>query len=412
MSATSSIRSPADLPYATSDVPGIGGTIKTRPEDFVVEEIPAYPPCGSGEHLFLLIEKRGWTTLDAAARIARACGVPRGAVGYAGMKDARAVTRQWFSVHLPKGGDAPALDGENLRVLAVSRHRNKLKLGHLKGNRFQVRLRDVVAGAGALASRVIAILESRGMPNGFGVQRFGTRGDTHRLGRALLAGDSERFVELAWSGVEGGERALELLRRGETRRALESLPPGSAAARLVAALERAGATIADAPRFVERPLRRLYFAAVQAECFNEVLRRRFADYDSVRAGDLAWLHRNGACFSVVDLDVERERARRLEISASGPLFGPRCSRPTLEPLAIEEQVLADLGLTSAAFSECAEMDGARRPLRVPVSARVTGEDLADRSLDVAIELPPGAYATGFLAELTKRSEPEVDAGEE
>lgn len=402
MNSSAPRTSPADLPFATKDVPGIGGAIKSSPEDFVVEEIPAYAPSGSGEHLFLKIEKRGLTTLAAVDRVARAFSVSRGAIGYAGMKDARAVTRQWLSVHLQKGASTPAIDGPELRVLESSRHKNKLKLGHLRGNRFLIRVRDVVPGARDLATRAIAILAERGLPNGFGVQRFGARADTHRLGRALIANDAERFLETLLTGSKGGVDALELLRRGELQAAAEALERGSPESRLIAVIARAGAPITDALRFVDRPLRRLYFAATQAECFNEVLRRRFAEYDSVRLGDLAWLHRNGACFAVVDVAAERERARHLEISASGPLFGRRCSRPTDEPFAIEDAALADLGLDAESFSRCGEMDGARRPLRVPVRAEVEEADEATGTLRLAIELPPGAYATSVLRELMKR----------
>lgn len=403
MMTRSSGACPADLPFVTSHELGIGGRIKVAPEDFVVEEIPAYSPCGAGEHLYLEIEKRGITTFDAIARVARAFGVPRHVIGYAGMKDARAVTRQWLSVQLPKGAPAVELESESLRVLHAARHKNKLKLGHLRGNRFRIRLRDVIEGALPRAQRVVSILTERGMPNGFGAQRFGTRGDTHRLGRALLRGDAPGFFRVLFEGVPDGAGAEPLARLlgGDVAGALDALPAGAMERRIVAMVARRGGGLDDALRALERPLRRLYFSAVQAECFNEVLTRRLAHYDSVIDGDLAWLHKNGACFEVTDLAVERERAKRLEISASGPLFGSRCSRPIGEAQAIEDAVLSDLDLSAEAFAERGEMEGARRPLRVPVVAEIVTADDVARTLDLVIELPPGAYATTFLRELTK-----------
>ena len=126
---------PATLPYATEGPP-IPGVLRTEPEDFRVEEIPAYLPAGEGEHLFVHFEKTDLTTGEATKRLARALGANARDAGYAGMKDRRAVTTQWASFH---GADAAALEAsapDGIRILEVSRHRNKLRTGHLKGNRF------------------------------------------------------------------------------------------------------------------------------------------------------------------------------------------------------------------------------------------------------------------------------------
>jgi tRNA pseudouridine13 synthase len=277
--------------------------------------------------------------------------VPRHAIGYAGLKDARAVALQWFSVQDYRGSleSLPSIEGITFR--RVTRHKNKLKLGHLRGNRFRVRIREVAVGARAGAEAILAVMTQRGMPNWFGEQRFGSRGDTHRLGRALLTG-------------ELGEYSAIL----------------------------AGA---------DRVKRRLFLSATQAELFNSILRRRLEHYDTVEAGDIAWLHRNGACFEVREVEVDRARAANFEISATGPLFGAKCMRPSGEPLAIEESELTAAGLTHEQFAGRRELDGARRPLRVPVVAAITASAESERTLDLAIELPPGAYATTLLRELTK-----------
>lgn len=143
--------------------------IKSCAEDFRVTEIPRQPPQGSGEHLYLRVEKSGAATPAVAAMLARAFAVPGTAVGYAGMKDKRAVTQQWFSVHTAADRDV-TLDDANVRVLEATRHARKLRRGDLAGNRFRVHLRGV-AGAG-WAERLNALAE-QGAPNYFGPQRFG-----------------------------------------------------------------------------------------------------------------------------------------------------------------------------------------------------------------------------------------------
>ncbi|HEB61392.1 MAG TPA: tRNA pseudouridine(13) synthase TruD, partial [Phycisphaeraceae bacterium] len=182
--------------YLTSEIPPVPGVIKQRPEDFYVEELPAYEPCGEGEHLYLLIQKQDRTTLDVASDLARHFDVKRSAVGYAGLKDARAVTRQMFSVYLP-GKDENSygeLHLQGAEVLWTDRHTNKLRRGHLKGNRFVIRLRDVQLAHVIQTEEVMRILEKKGVPNRFGPQRFGMRGNNDLLGRLLLLNDARGFI--------------------------------------------------------------------------------------------------------------------------------------------------------------------------------------------------------------------------
>src|SRR5437879_10695412 len=129
-------------PLWTSDLPGTGGRIKGEPEDFEVEEIPAYPPSGQGEYLYLWIEKRGMGAEYFVRQLARRLDLPVGEVGAAGLKDRHAVTRQMVSVPARAEERLPRLDGDGIRVLRVSRHGNKLRAGHLHGNRFRVLVRD------------------------------------------------------------------------------------------------------------------------------------------------------------------------------------------------------------------------------------------------------------------------------
>ena len=167
---------------------GARATLKRLNEDFVVTELPLQPPCGEGEHLWLEVEKRGANTAFVAQRLAQAAGVKDVDVGYAGLKDRHAVARQWFSIHLPKGGapDPTRLRHPEFEVLSQSRHVRKLRRGDLLGNRFRIVLRDVTGDRDAVEANLEAVA-ARGVPNYFGAQRFGHGGANVERGRAMLA---------------------------------------------------------------------------------------------------------------------------------------------------------------------------------------------------------------------------------
>jgi len=167
---------------------GARATLKRLNEDFIVTELPLQLPCGEGEHLWLDVEKNGANTAFVAQQLAQAAGVQERDVGYAGLKDRYAITRQWFSIHLPKGEtpDLTALRHPEFNVLGQSRHLKKLRPGDLQGNRFRIVLRDVSGDRGAIEANLAAVA-SKGVPNYFGAQRFGHDGGNVEQGRAMLA---------------------------------------------------------------------------------------------------------------------------------------------------------------------------------------------------------------------------------
>ena len=169
-------------------VSGASATLKFLNEDFIVTELPLQRPSGEGEHLWLDIEKNGANTAFVAQQLAEAAGVQDVAVGYAGLKDRYAITRQWFSIHLPKGEtpDLTPLRHPEFKVLSQSRHVKKLRRGDLLGNRFRIVLRDVTGDRGAIEANLQAVA-SQGVPNYFGAQRFGHDGGNVEQGRAMLA---------------------------------------------------------------------------------------------------------------------------------------------------------------------------------------------------------------------------------
>ena len=167
---------------------GASATLKLLNADFIVTELPLQPPCGEGEHIWLDVEKNGANTAFVAQQLADAAGVPERDVGYAGLKDRHAITRQWFSIHLPKGDtpDLTRLQHPEFKVLGQSRHLKKLRAGDLQGNRFRIVLRDVTGDRDAIERNLQAVA-SQGVPNYFGAQRFGHDGGNVEQGRAMLA---------------------------------------------------------------------------------------------------------------------------------------------------------------------------------------------------------------------------------
>lgn len=357
---------PTLVPPPTAPLPPV--RVKAEPEDFIVEEVPLYVAAGIGTHTYLWIEKRGVNTLDAVRHLSRHFGQRERDAGIAGLKDARAVTRQWISVEHIKELDAKvaAFSHPQIRILETRQHGNKLKMGHLKGNRFRIRLRAETQRDALLqrCNEALQLLFTRGVPNYFGAQRFGRYGDNTVLGRLLVRGEVDAF-----------EKAL------------------------------------TGPR-PERRLRNLFVNAFQSELFNQVLARRLPEIGRLLPGDLALLHRNGAVFAVTDAAVaaaEQPRADALEISPSGPLFGPKVPLAEGEPGKIENEVLAASGVTSADFGrpEAGSQPGVRRALRVPFLEAPAAE-LCDAGVDVRFALPSGSYATVVLREILGDA-PEISA---
>lgn len=170
---------------------GASATLKLLNEDFVVTELPLQLPSGEGEHVWLDVEKNGANTAFVAQQLAAAAGVQERDVGYAGLKDRYAITRQWFSIYLPtgKGGETPDLTGlehPEFKVLGQRRHVKKLRPGDLQGNRFRIVLRDVTGDRSAIEANLQAVV-AHGVPNYFGAQRFGHDGGNVEQGRAMLA---------------------------------------------------------------------------------------------------------------------------------------------------------------------------------------------------------------------------------
>jgi tRNA pseudouridine13 synthase len=344
-------------PLLTPDLPGCGGRIRTTPDDFEVEEVPSYEPCGSGDHLFLWVEKRGMAPEYFARTVAQRLGISPGAVGTAGLKDRHAVTRQWVSVPKEAEPHLGRLDGDGIRVLKTGRHTNKLKPGHLRGNAFRILIR----GAARLDSvdAILARIREQGLPNYYGPQRFGRDGSTVELGLQCLAG--------------------------------------------------------KAPRRIRPFLFRFALSAVQSLLFNDYLSRRLRDglYRTVLDGDVMAKWPFGGLFVARDVPAEQARFDARETVTAGPMFGSKTFRS--EGLAAEREaaVLRDNGMTPASFGGFGKLVlGTRRHNLVYLTDLTAGWE-AD-GLRLGFTLPAGSYATVLLREVMKAAvdDPEDAADED
>ncbi len=342
------------LPHVTADLPGSGGRVKASPDDFRVDEIPAYLPQGKGPHLWLRVEKRGRTTRDVARMLAQVLGVPDREVGHAGMKDRAAVTTQWLSFPAARDPDPASLHGDGYRVLEVSRHQNKLRTGHLRGNRFAIAVRG---GDVARARACAEALRERGLPNFFGEQRFGAEGKNADLGRAILLGRGDD---------------------PEVRRAAR-----------------------------DRFLRRLVLSAWQSRLFNAWLAERLADglFATAIAGDVLKKLDSGGIFTCQDPAADAPRVAAFEISPAGPMFGHKLKPAEGEALLREQRLMAAEGVTTADLARGGgETEGTRRAGRIPVAIELTPIEDGYRA---ELELPKGSYATVVMGELTKSDGVEI-----
>lgn len=337
---------------AAHGAPVLGGRLRASPEDFRVDEIAGFEPSGAGEHLLLTVRKRGMTTPQAARRIAAWAGVAEMGVGYAGLKDRHAVTTQRFSVHLPKrvAPDLAALQDDDLQVLDSAWHARKLPRGALAGNRFTLVLREVAGDAAAAEARLQAIRE-RGLPNYFGVQRFGRGGDNVESARRMFAGQR-----------------------------------------------------------VRREQRSLLLSAARSELFNRVLSARVeaGNWDTGLPGEVWMLDGSASVFGPQAMDETLQaRLAAFDIHPTGPMWG-RGGLRSQDEVAALESAIAGAEPELCAGLEAAGLRQERRALRIRASD-LAWRWLAPDALELGFVLPPGSYATVLVAQLATLDLP-ADAG--
>ena len=406
-------------PYRSDGVAGTGGELKVREDDFLVDELPLYPPSSEGDHLMMFVEKRGLSTLHMVGVLARHFGVSTSAVGYAGLKDKQAITRQHLTVHVPGKSveDFPSLQHERIQILWIDKHDRKLRRGHLEGNGFSIRVRGVSMQAALHAHHTLAILEAKGMPNRFGEQRFGQWGTNHLIGRALVRGEAQEACNLLLGPTPAGhtDDSRAAYEAGDLSGALEALPKSAQAERRVLDALIRGKSPKRAIDKLGRTETAFMASALQSAVFNAVLDERVqaGTLDTLNAGDVAIVHGARKTTFVVSEDEANsselaERLARLEASPTGPMWGPRMRLAEGVVGEAERAALERFGLTPEDLERFARahrgaIDGDRRALRVPLRYPQVegGADEHGTYVRCGFELPRGSFATVAMAEVMK-----------
>lgn len=352
------------LPYLTADLPGVAGLIKQQATDFQVEEIPAYLPTGEGEHLFLWIEKTGLSAEQLTKHIVQSLRMSKLDLGVAAMKDRHAVTRQFVSVPAKFAPLIDSINSDHVKVLSAVQHQNKLKTGHLRGNRFSILMRNVAPDALDLAQKIADRLMVLGTPNYYGDQRFGTDGETATMG-------------------------LELLRGEQTA---EDIHPAR-----------------------RRFLLRFALSSAQSVLFNHALADRLNAglLHKVQVGDVMQVTASGGIFVCDDATTDQARFDAQEICITGPMFGRKMKQPGAEIAAREATVLNAYQLQESDFDRYPQLtSGTRRAVLIyPKDMQITEEA---EGLRFNFSLPAGCYATVVLREFQKSqtAETAVDTSQE
>lgn len=323
-------------------VPTAHAILKATPADFQVEEQLDLDLTGTGEHLWLWIEKQGLNTEEVASRLSKAAHIPLRAISYAGLKDRQAITRQWFSLHLPGKADPDLspLAGDGISVLRTTRHNRKLQRGAHKGNRFVICLTELTGDIEQLKQRIEQVA-AQGVPNYYGLQRFGREG---------------------FNVLKAQEFAQQNI-----------LPE-------------------------KRNVRSRLLSSARSYLFNQVLNQRVKEqtWNQILAGDLVGFTGSKSFFPASELAADDPRLALLDIHPTAMLWGEGelpCGAQTHK---LEQQV-AEQNLALCQWLEHAQLKQERRITRLPVSqlhAAFSGQQVV-----LSFSLPVGCFATVVLREL-------------
>lgn len=406
--------------YLTSDRPGIGGKLRESPEDFVVEERLTRPPRRKGANVWIRVEKRGISTPELLRRLASALSGSAREFRAAGYKDAAAITTQWISAPAKY---APALEKiaiTDVRILDSALDDAALDSSFIAENSFRVVVREVEDAANrvSLAAESLAVLGKRGVPNFYGPQRFGIRGESAEVGALLLVGKREAALERILGRSSPREhdpraaRFRDAYDAGDYATALSECPGAlRMERRLLEDLAR-GKPKRDVARTIPAVEQRFYVSAWQALLFNRVLAKRLAEdaFDVPLRGDIL-IDDASATTQVLDPAPHRGAMGNGRIHPTGPLFGERMALATGQPGEWELAVLRAAGFDSLASLRANtefpfSLQGDRRSCRaMPTNARVIVTDSS--SLRFEFSLPSGAFATTLLFEVMKTEPPIV-----
>jgi tRNA pseudouridine13 synthase len=342
-------------------------------KDFVVEEVPLYEPCGSGDHLFVRIRKKGVSTWEAISALCERVGVKAREIGYAGLKDKRAMSVQTISLPAKFEDRLKGFDHPEVKILETMRHANKLKMGHLKGNRFFVRLKKVSSVDAVKLSAAVERLRLCGMPNFFGFQRFGKDGDNYKTARAFLDGAvkirGKRMQIFLINALQSERFNAWLTRRLELSRLIDEFEPKEIAGELGVDSKTASELKAQ-PRFFR-----------------------------IFGGDLMCHYPYGRLYYAEDAAREAARFEKQEAAPTGLLSGRRVMSAAGYALSVE-----------AKFFEDVPASGDRRYAWVFPDVYDSGYKESEAHYEISFFLPKGSYATSFIEELIHDELTDIESG--
>ena len=402
--------------YYASDAEGIGGRLRSAPEDFLVEELPLPEKGGTaGPYLICLLVKKNWELQHAVKEIAKRLGISHRRIGWAGTKDRNAITRQWISIYNVTAEQVSAIHLKDITLEPVRQSNEALSLGQLLGNRFDLVIRDTQATDLAGQVQALTVTASEGVPNYFGLQRFGAiRPVTHGVGEWILRGDFEQAV-LTYVGQEfPGEvdpvKSIrsDFLATRDPEPALRNLPVHMAFER--AMLHHLYTHPGDYPGALKElppKLLSLFVSAFQSYLFNCALSQRFDDGHTLNdpiPGDRL-LFANGRTdvatamnINAVSIHIKRGRCTIAlfmpgKDQSDAATYGERI----MESLLTEHRITAEDFERASAFVST-KFDGAWRPITLKTAIE---SSLENSDVRLKFTLPPGHYATTVCREFMK-----------
>lgn len=406
-----------------TDLKGTDGIIRQSNEDFYVEEVPLALPTGEGQNTWILIEKNGKTTLDVVLDIAKYMRISRKRMGFAGMKDKSALTRQWLCVSNITKEELPNFEDflYNVKVLDIQQNQKKLRIGQLKGNKFRIAIRNTQNPSEdkEIAQEVLKSLEVTGVPNYYGYQRFGEiRSNTHLVGKCLVEGNIKKAVDTYIGNPSEGEysqiyEARQLYDQGKLEESYQLMPKSMRYEKymlheLIAANKKGEIQEKDYIKAIEslpKPLKRMFVNAYESYLFNKIINERskiginkYFEGDIIIDKDEHWIH---------DIDEEtiEEDIQNFKLDPTAPLIGSKVPIAEGKQGQIEKKVIEEENITQESFA-CPKTPklgshGIRRAVRFKI------EDTNVRQLDDGIEveffIPRGCYATSVLREIMKKN---------
>ncbi len=407
--------------YVTEDK-GLSGKIRTKYEDFYVEEIPEHMPSGTGPNTWILIEKIGRNTLDVVLDIAKELHINRKRTGFAGMKDKAAVTRQWLCVSNIEPEELPDLEEKlyNVKVLKIMKNEKKLRIGQLVGNKFRILIRDSddPKQDAEIAGRILDQLVQMGVPNYYGWQRFGkNRPNTHKVGEALVHNDIKGAVDSYIGNPYEGEKnhikeARELYEMGEFEEAYQSMPSGMRYEKmmlreLMKQQRKRGKLDEEAYKIslesLPKPLKRMFVHAYQSYLFNKVVSERTKmGIDRYVEGDIVIDNEEHLIHEFEEDDINK-KIKNFQAHQTAPLYGTKVPLAGAEVGKMEQKVIDDEGIKLEDF-ECPKTPrlgshGLRRAIRFKIWD--VKSECTDEGVLVEFSIPKGCYATAVIREIMK-----------